>query len=197
MPVLAKPSLSAISPFRGMPIRCSANTGYRARRGNTAGASSAMIGYVRSSRVSEIDLPTDAASRARPREGKVKASLRACASARCVLALTLRRFPRLNCWVLQQSATENPMGNKKKKCSTDGTRGFANMSGDRHKEISSIGGRSAHARGHAHTFTSDEARQAGQRGGSAVSADRAHMSAIGRIGGKRSRNKQEDSNSPA
>ncbi|HET6433078.1 hypothetical protein [Dyella sp.] len=66
-------------------------------------------------------------------------------------------------------------------------RGFASMSEERRKEISSAGGRSAHARGHAHVFTPEEARLAGRRGGSAVSSDRAHMSAIGRIGGTRSR----------
>jgi hypothetical protein len=78
----------------------------------------------------------------------------------------------------------------KKKSHGDATRGFASMSKERHKEISSAAGRSAHARGHAHTFTPEEARQAGRRGGSAISADRAHMSAIGRIGGTRSRSKR-------
>jgi len=51
------------------------------------------------------------------------------------------------------------------------------------REIASKGGRAAHARGTAHQWTVDEARQAGRKGGEAVSQDRAHMAAIGREGG--------------
>ena len=59
------------------------------------------------------------------------------------------------------------------------------------REIASKGGRAAHAKGTAHQFTSDEAREAGRKGGQAVSRNRAHMAAIGREGGQsrgRSRN---------
>lgn len=66
-------------------------------------------------------------------------------------------------------------------------RGFARMDPERQKEVSSIGGRTAHERGNAHEFTSEEARQAGHKGGQAVSANREHMAAIGRIGGRRVR----------
>jgi general stress protein YciG len=60
------------------------------------------------------------------------------------------------------------------------------MDKTRRQEIASRGGRSAHAKGKAHRFTPDEARQAGLKGGASVSKDRAHMSNIGRIGGQKS-----------
>jgi general stress protein YciG len=66
-------------------------------------------------------------------------------------------------------------------------RGFAAMSKERQREISSMGGRAAHAQGKAHVFTSEEARLAGKKGGASVSRNRAHMAAIGRKGGENSR----------
>lgn len=65
-------------------------------------------------------------------------------------------------------------------------RGFASMSSERQREIARKGGRAAHECGKAHEFTADEARAAGRKGGEAVSANRAHMSEIGRLGGRRS-----------
>lgn len=62
-------------------------------------------------------------------------------------------------------------------------RGFASMNPEKQKEIASRGGKAAHAKGTAHEFTSDEAREAGRKGGLIVSRDRAHMVAIGREGG--------------
>ena len=62
-------------------------------------------------------------------------------------------------------------------------RGFASMDPDRQREIASKGGRAAHAKGTAHEWTPDEARQAGRKGGETVSRDLAHMAAIGREGG--------------
>ncbi len=62
-------------------------------------------------------------------------------------------------------------------------RGFASMDPVKQREIASKGGRTAHAKGTAHEFTSDEAIAAGRKGGAVVSRDRTHMSAIGRIGG--------------
>ena len=62
-------------------------------------------------------------------------------------------------------------------------RGFAVMDPDRQREIASSGGRAAHAGGKAHEFTSDEAREAGRKGGRAVSGDKDHMATIGRMGG--------------
>ena len=63
-------------------------------------------------------------------------------------------------------------------------RGFASMDRERQREIASKGGRAAHAKGTAHEWSSEEARVAGQKGGVAVSRDRAHMAAIGREGGE-------------
>jgi general stress protein YciG len=61
--------------------------------------------------------------------------------------------------------------------------GFAAMNPDRQREIASIGGKAAHAKGRAHEFTPEEAREAGRRGGEAVSKNHEHMAAIGRLGG--------------
>lgn len=66
----------------------------------------------------------------------------------------------------------------------EGKRGFASMDPERQKLIASQGGKAAHAKGSAHEFTTDEARNAGRKGGLAVSQNREHMSAIGREGGK-------------
>ena len=66
-------------------------------------------------------------------------------------------------------------------------RGFAAMDEEKQREIASKGGRAAHAKGTAHEFTPEEAREAGRKGGEAVSQDREHMAEIGREGGKQSR----------
>jgi general stress protein YciG len=63
-------------------------------------------------------------------------------------------------------------------------RGFASMDRSKQKEIASKGGRAAHAKGTAHEFDSGEARDAGRKGGVAVSRNREHMAAIGRRGGE-------------
>lgn len=76
-----------------------------------------------------------------------------------------------------------------------GKRGFAAMSPEKRKEISSKGGKAAHAKGAAHVFTPEEARIAGSKGGIAVSRDREHMSVIGKKGGstpKRQRQKPKE-----
>ncbi|HEY6462330.1 MAG TPA: KGG domain-containing protein [Polyangiaceae bacterium] len=67
---------------------------------------------------------------------------------------------------------------------TKSSRGFASMDLTKQREIASKGGKAAHAQGRAHEFTADEARNAGRKGGEAVSRDRAHMAAIGRAGGQ-------------
>ena len=61
-------------------------------------------------------------------------------------------------------------------------RGFASMDAEKQRSIASLGGRAAHRLGTAHEFSSDEAREAGRKGGEAVSANRAHMAARGRPG---------------
>ncbi len=46
-------------------------------------------------------------------------------------------------------------------------RGFASMDVSRQREIASKGGRAAHQKGTAHEWTSEEAREAGRKGGMA------------------------------
>lgn len=46
-------------------------------------------------------------------------------------------------------------------------RGFASMDPDKQRAIASKGGQAAHAKGTAHEFTSEEAREAGRKGGKA------------------------------
>ncbi|AAM42095.1 stress-induced protein [Xanthomonas campestris pv. campestris] len=65
-------------------------------------------------------------------------------------------------------------------------RGFASMDEDKQREIASKGGKAAHASGNAHEFDSEEAREAGRKGGESVSQDREHMADIGRKGGENS-----------
>lgn len=63
------------------------------------------------------------------------------------------------------------------------TKGFAALDRDQRRQIASAGGRAAHKNGTAHKFTSDEARNAGRKGGNKVSQDREHMATIGSKGG--------------
>lgn len=63
-------------------------------------------------------------------------------------------------------------------------RGFASMEVTKQREIAREGGKAAHQKGVAHEFTPDEAREAGRRGGQAVSQNREHMARIGRKGGE-------------
>ena len=63
-------------------------------------------------------------------------------------------------------------------------RGFAAMNEEQQREIASKGGQTAHQKGTAHEFDSEEARRAGQKGGEAVSRNRVHMAEIGRKGGE-------------
>ena len=44
-------------------------------------------------------------------------------------------------------------------------RGFASMDREKQREIASKGGKAAHAKGRAHEWTVDEAREAGRKGG--------------------------------
>ena len=69
-------------------------------------------------------------------------------------------------------------------------RGFAAMDPEKAREIHRLGGQTAHRLGKAHTFTSEEARQAGKKGGHVLSRDRAHMAEIGRKGRAKSRRGQ-------
>jgi uncharacterized protein len=79
--------------------------------------------------------------------------------------------------------------------------GFASMESQRQREIARRGGIAAHRKGTAHEFTSDEARNAGRKGGERVSANRSHMVEIGRLGGQRSaqrrKNQQQNPKMPS
>ena len=60
---------------------------------------------------------------------------------------------------------EREGGNGKQAKSGTSNRGFASMDPARQREIASEGGRAAHASGNAHEFSSEEAREAGRKGG--------------------------------
>ena len=62
------------------------------------------------------------------------------------------------------SPVTNPSGK-----SGSSNRGFASMDPQRQREIASQGGRAAHEKGTAHEFSSEEAREAGRKGGQARS----------------------------
>ena len=53
-----------------------------------------------------------------------------------------------------------------------GRRGFASMDKEKQRTIASKGGKAAHAKGTAHEFTPDEAREAGRKGGEAGALSR-------------------------
>jgi general stress protein YciG len=59
------------------------------------------------------------------------------------------------------------------------------MDREKQRMIASKGGKAAHAKGTAHEFTPEEAREAGRKGGMVVSQNREHMATIGREGGKK------------
>lgn len=79
---------------------------------------------------------------------------------------------------------------------TRSNRGFASMDREKQKEIASKGGKAAHAKGTAHEFDSSEAREAGRKGGVAVSRNREHMAAIGRRGGEARGHSRARGNAP-
>ena len=55
-----------------------------------------------------------------------------------------------------------------------GRRGFASMDRTKQREIASKGGKAARAQGTAHEWSSDEAREAGRKGGMASRRRRLH-----------------------
>ena len=60
---------------------------------------------------------------------------------------------------MQNFDSKKPEGVRKER------RGFASMSPEKQREIASKGGRAAHEKGTAHEWTSEEARNAGRKGG--------------------------------
>jgi general stress protein YciG len=63
-------------------------------------------------------------------------------------------------------------------------RGFARLSPDERKRVASKGGSTSQQKGTAHKFTSEQAAEAGIKGGAFWKNDKSHLSAIGRKGGK-------------
>lgn len=53
-----------------------------------------------------------------------------------------------------------------------GGRGFASMDEERQREIASMGGKAAHAKGTANEFDSETGREAGRKGGKASHSNR-------------------------
>jgi general stress protein YciG len=78
------------------------------------------------------------------------------------------------------------MANNQGNQGNNSNRGFASMDEDKQREIAAKGGRASHESGNAHEFSSEEAREAGRKGGESVSQDREHMADIGRKGGESS-----------
>jgi general stress protein YciG len=95
--------------------------------------------------------------------------------------------------IREQNDTENPVKGETENRTNGGrtkglsNRGFASMDPEQQRLIASKGGKAAHQLGVAHEFNSEEAREAGRKGGEAVSRDRGHMAQIGRKGGEASR----------
>ena len=56
-------------------------------------------------------------------------------------------------------------------------RGFAAMSAEKQRLIASLGGKAAHAKGTAHEFSPEEAREAGRKGGQAAQRVRSDQAA--------------------
>ena len=70
-------------------------------------------------------------------------------------------------------------------------RGFASMSPEMQRKISSMGGKAAHAQGKAHEFTKEEAKAAGKLGGARMTSEQASI--IGKLGGiARGKNKKKE-----
>ncbi|MCC7091204.1 MAG: hypothetical protein IT524_04460 [Nitrosomonas sp.] len=72
-------------------------------------------------------------------------------------------------------------------------RGFASMDEDKQREIASKGGRAAHAKGTAHEFDSEEAREAGHKGSQSRSHSASSSSSRTRSSSKSDRDDDNDS----
>lgn len=72
-------------------------------------------------------------------------------------------------------------------------RGFASMDRAKQREIASKGGKAAHQKGTAHEWTSEEARDAGRKGGIASHRRRREMMQQGEGGTGTRENTSEDS----
>lgn len=57
------------------------------------------------------------------------------------------------------------MANQQNQQGSTSNRGFASMDEKKQREIASQGGKASHEKGTAHEFSSEEAREAGRKGG--------------------------------
>ena len=73
-------------------------------------------------------------------------------------------------------------------------RGFASMDRTKQREIASKGGRAAHIKGTAHEWTSEEAREAGRKGG--MASHRARGQIMGQEGSNEAPSVPSDSSTP-
>jgi uncharacterized protein len=64
-------------------------------------------------------------------------------------------------------AIRNESSSQSRSASGRSRRGFAGMDPQKQREIASKGGKAAHRSGNAHKWTSEEAREAGRKGGQA------------------------------
>jgi general stress protein YciG len=72
---------------------------------------------------------------------------------------------------------ENRNQEEQREAGQKSRRGFAAMDPERQKQIASEGGRAAHRQGVAHEWSTDEARQAGRKGGQNSKGTRGRMDA--------------------
>lgn len=78
-------------------------------------------------------------------------------------------------WCIPQlTKRESAMANQNDNKGGTSNRGFASMDEDKQREIASKGGKAAHESGNAHEFTSEEAREAGKKGGQASGGGNNH-----------------------
>ena len=70
-------------------------------------------------------------------------------------------------------------------------RGFASMDRAKQREIASKGGKAAHQKGTAHEWTSEEARDAGRKGG--IASHRRRREMLAQTGGGASTNDEQGS----
>lgn len=73
--------------------------------------------------------------------------------------------------MIEDTTSENEQAPKRQ--------GFASMSRERLAEIASKGGKSAHAKGTAHQWTSEQAKVAGRKGGTVSQSRRGRAAATG------------------
>ena len=118
------------------------------------------------------------------RSGAKKSSRRSTRKSRSTTSRTTKSRSTASRTRPRKSSPSRSRASARSKRASSKRRGFAGMSEQRQRAIAAQGGRAAHKQGTAHEFSPAEARQAGQKGGEAVSRDRSHMAKIGRRGGE-------------